>query len=630
MSVSKAATEIVQDTAKIFDKSWESIQKKTFTNWFNNQLKKKNLPPVSNLDQDLSSGENLIQLLEIIGDESLGRYNKNPKLRLQKIENCNKALEFIKKRGVHLTNIGAEDIVDVNQKLLLGLIWTIILRFTIADISEEGLTAKEGLLLWCQRRTAPYSADFTIKEFTFSWQSGLALCALIHRHRPDLLDYYGLDKNDKHGNTQLAFDVAEKHLGIPKLFAVEDLVDVVKPDERSVMTYVAQYFHAFSSMDRYGVAGRRVGNIGQVLQQTWEMQNDYERRVRALIGHIASITSEWSNAQLSGLADARRQLKDFENYKATSKRSWVSERRELDTLLSNIQTKLKTYNLRPYTPPEGLATEDVQSQWQHLVNAESQRKKGLTKYIRDAKDAIAKSYAKAANDFIGEVNQVSVSLGLLSGELENQLATTKQLQQQLVPLQQQLQQIAHLNEACNEALIEDNEFTIYSLEDLAFELSLIEQTLTKKVSFIENQIIARTKTNFTPQQLEEYSESFRHFDKDNSNSLTRQEFKAALAAEGTALQDEEFERTFLKVSQGKDEITFEEFLEYARSVEEDKATPEQLLAAFQTLAGDKDFVTDKDLYQGGLSQAVVEQLKQHLPQKNDGYDFAAFVQHIFI
>jgi hypothetical protein len=70
-----------------------------------------------------------------------------------------------------------------------------------------------GLLLWCQKRTTPYVADFFIKDFTFSWQDGLALCGLIHRHRPDLLNYWELDKKDRHGNTQLAFDVAERELG---------------------------------------------------------------------------------------------------------------------------------------------------------------------------------------------------------------------------------------------------------------------------------------------------------------------------------------------------------------------------------------------------------------------------------
>jgi hypothetical protein len=86
-----------------------------------------------------------------LGDVSLGRYNKNPRMRVQKAENVSKALEFITSRGVKLTNIGPEgvqemippitsllhtcpDIVDGDLKLTLGMIWTLILRFTIADI----------------------------------------------------------------------------------------------------------------------------------------------------------------------------------------------------------------------------------------------------------------------------------------------------------------------------------------------------------------------------------------------------------------------------------------------------------------------------------------------------------------
>ena len=55
-------------------------------------------------------------------------------MRVQKAENVLKALDYIKLRGIQLFNIGAEDIVDGNLKLILGLLWTLITKFTISDI----------------------------------------------------------------------------------------------------------------------------------------------------------------------------------------------------------------------------------------------------------------------------------------------------------------------------------------------------------------------------------------------------------------------------------------------------------------------------------------------------------------
>ncbi|KAI8996744.1 calponin homology domain-containing protein [Gaertneriomyces semiglobifer] len=630
-SPSKASQQVVQDNARVMDRTWETIQKKTFANWINNQLKQKDVEPIQTLDNDLSTGEKLIQLLEIIGDESLGRYNRNPKLRIQKVENMNKALEFIRRRGVNLTNIGAEDIVDSNLKLILGLIWTIILRFTIAEISEEGLTAKEGLLLWCQKRTTPYASDFHIKDFTFSWQDGLALCALIHRHRPDLLDYWKLDKSKKHENTQLAFDVAERELGIPKLFEVEDIVDVIKPDERSVMTYVAQYFHAFSVQDKLGVAGRRVGQLGQVMQQSWDMQNDYERRVRTLIESIGNVETHWKRSStFAGYTDARRQLHEFETYKSTTKRGWVAERRDLAALLGNIQTKLKTYNLRSYSPPEGLTLQDLSVRWDQLVSVEADRKRGLTIYIRDIKDHLKKQFADAANDFQANLNDISRGLAELEGELESQLDTVQSLILRLEPLKDALRNVEKLNDDCREANIEDNEYTIYSVDDLSFDFGILTQSVVNKSSFIENQMVARTKTNITAEQLEDFTETFRQFDKDNDNSLIREEFRAALQAEGTAIDDAEFEKILATVSGGSGEVSFERFIDYMRAQQEDRVTSDQLILSFQTLAEDKPYITETDLYRGGLTPNVVELLKQRMPPKGDGYDYSQFVSGVFL
>ena len=84
------------------------------------------------------------------------------------------------------------------------------------------MSAKEGLLLWCQRKTQPYK-NVNVQNFHMSFKDGLAFCALIHRHRPDLIDYDRLNKDDPIKNLNLAFDIAEKHLDIPKMLDAEGI-----------------------------------------------------------------------------------------------------------------------------------------------------------------------------------------------------------------------------------------------------------------------------------------------------------------------------------------------------------------------------------------------------------------------
>uniref|UniRef100_A0A3B3UGD3 Plectin a n=1 Tax=Poecilia latipinna TaxID=48699 RepID=A0A3B3UGD3_9TELE len=199
---------------------------------------------VTDLYEDLRDGHNLISLLEVLSGEMLPR--EKGRMRFHKLQNVQIALDFLKHRQVKLVNIRNDDIADGNPKLTLGLIWTIILHFQISDIQVNGqsadMTAKERLLLWAQRMVEGYQG-LRCDNFTTSWRDGRLLNAVIHRHRPSLIDMNQVYRQTNQENLEQAFSVAERELGVTRLLDPED-VDVPHPDEKSIITYVSSLYDA--------------------------------------------------------------------------------------------------------------------------------------------------------------------------------------------------------------------------------------------------------------------------------------------------------------------------------------------------------------------------------------------------
>ncbi|EKD13561.1 uncharacterized protein L3040_008574 [Drepanopeziza brunnea f. sp. 'multigermtubi'] len=613
---------------------WITVQQKTFTKWLNTKIEPRDLAVVD-LVKDLSDGVILIHLLECLSNESLGRYAAKPKLRVQRFENANLSLDFIKSRGIQMTNIGAEDVVDGNRKIILGLIWTLILRFTISDINEEGMTAKEGLLLWCQRKTACYD-EVDVRNFTDSWNDGLAFCALLDIHRPDLIDYDALDKNDHRGNMQMAFDIAKAEIGIPDLLDVEDVCDVAKPDERSLMTYIAYWFHAFSQMEKVENAGRRVEKFVNNMQGAWEMQSAFERRMRELLKQIHEQGLRWQESKFEGTyTDAKTQSTEFSAYKRGKKREWVAEKSDLAALLGNIKTKMSTYRLRPYEPPAELRLSVLDDEWAKLMRSEMSRGQLINETIRDIKNALRKSFADKANDFALALNTMQMAISGLEGDVEDQLKHVQRLNESLSPMNQYLKKIEEVDRKCEEANIEENDFTTYTYDELCYELSLVKSSVSKKLAFLDNQVVARNMTNLTPIQLEEFESVFRHFDRDVTNSLQELEFSAALASLGLVFSEDEMHDYFLETSNGCDYVTFEQFIRFMVDVTEDQNTAEQVFQSFREVADGKPYVTEMDLRHSLVPDEVIEKLTQIVPlhkgpdlQEDRGmpqYDYISFM-----
>ncbi|XP_050668125.1 dystonin isoform X27 [Leptidea sinapis] len=235
--------QVYEENLTKFKDERDAIQKKTFTKWVNKHLKKVNRH-VTDLFEDLRDGLNLISLLEVLSGEHLPR--ERGRMRFHMLQNVQMALDFLKYKKIKLVNIRAEDIVDGNPKLTLGLIWTIILHFQISDIvvgQEPNVTAREALLSWARRSTAKYPG-VRVADFTSSWRDGLAFNALIHRNRPDLIDWRNIRSRQARERLETAFHVVEKEYGVTRLLDPED-VDTHEPDEKSLITYISSLYETF-------------------------------------------------------------------------------------------------------------------------------------------------------------------------------------------------------------------------------------------------------------------------------------------------------------------------------------------------------------------------------------------------
>uniref|UniRef100_A0A674GD67 Spectrin beta chain n=1 Tax=Taeniopygia guttata TaxID=59729 RepID=A0A674GD67_TAEGU len=357
----------------------EAVQKKTFTKWVNSHLAQGS--HLGDLYSDLRDGRLLLRLLEGLSGETLPRPTRG-RMRIHCLENVEKALRFLREQRVHLENVGSHDIVDGNPRLTLGLVWTIILRFQIQDISvetgdtRERKSAKDALLAWCQMKTAGYP-NVNVQNFTTSWRDGLAFCALIHRHRPELLDVESLRGANALHNLQSAFAVAERELGVTRLLDPED-VAVEQPDERSVLTYVAALYHHFSRMKALAVEGKRVGKVLEAAREAEGLAGRYEAQAAELLGWIQRSLLLLTDRRLPrGIPGLQGQLQAFSAYRTTEKPPRFEDKGSLEVLLFSLRSRLRANNQRQFVPREGTHSADINRAWERLEKAEHGRELAL-------------------------------------------------------------------------------------------------------------------------------------------------------------------------------------------------------------------------------------------------------------
>nr|XP_009480344.1 PREDICTED: spectrin beta chain, non-erythrocytic 1 [Pelecanus crispus] len=246
-------------------------------------------------------------------------------------------------------------------------------------------------------KTAGYP-NVNIHNFTTSWRDGMAFNALIHKHRPDLIDFDKLKKSNAHYNLQNAFNLAEQHLGLTKLLDPED-ISVDHPDEKSIITYVVTYYHYFSKMKALAVEGKRIGKVLDNAIETEKMIEKYESLASDLLEWIEQTIIILNNRKFANsLVGVQQQLQAFNTYRTVEKPPKFTEKGNLEVLLFTIQSKMRANNQKVYMPREGKLISDINKAWERLEKAEHERELALrNELIRQEKlEQLARRFDRKA------------------------------------------------------------------------------------------------------------------------------------------------------------------------------------------------------------------------------------------
>ncbi|XP_072707811.1 plectin isoform X26 [Ciconia boyciana] len=344
----------------------DRVQKKTFTKWVNKHLIKAQRH-VNDLYEDLRDGHNLISLLEVLSGDTLPR--EKGRMRFHKLQNVQIALNYLKHRQVKLVNIRNDDIADGNPKLTLGLIWTIILHFQISDIQvtgqSEDMTAKEKLLLWSQRMVEDYQG-LRCDNFTTSWRDGRLFNAIIHRHKPMLIDMNRVYRQSNLENLDQAFTVAERDLGVTRLLDPED-VDVPQPDEKSIITYVSSLYDAMPRVPEV-----QDGVKANELQLRWQ---EYYEVVTVLLQWICQHTVLFEERRFPASYEEIEILwRQFLKFKETELPAKEADKNRSKAIFQSLEGAVQSGQLKV---PPGYHPLDVEKEWGKLHVAVLEREKLL-------------------------------------------------------------------------------------------------------------------------------------------------------------------------------------------------------------------------------------------------------------
>ena len=225
----------------------ESREERTYRNWMNSLGVS---PYVNWLYSDLADGLIIFQLYEIITPGTVQwnkvhrKFNRMKKF-MEKLENCNYAVDLGRKQKYSLVGIAGQDLCDGNSTLTLALVWQLMRSYTLSVLStltqSSNKQVEQEIIVWVNEKLEEAGKTTRIKSFQdSSISSALPVIDLIDAIKPGVINYEllhdgGGNYEEDLANAKYALSMARR-IGARVYALPEDIVEV-KP--KMLMTVFA-------------------------------------------------------------------------------------------------------------------------------------------------------------------------------------------------------------------------------------------------------------------------------------------------------------------------------------------------------------------------------------------------------
>lgn len=261
----------------------------------------------------------------------------------------------------------------------------------------ENVTAREALLRWAKKTTTKYPG-VNITDFSSSWRDGLGFSALLHRNRPDLVDWRNIREIQSRDRLEHVFNVMHNEYNIAKLLDPCD-VDTNSPDERSLITYISSIYNVFPQPSK----------IHPLMDSSSQNQaQEYRTQAQDLLVWCRDKTSMLQERTLDrNLPELRRLLDDLKKLRNVEVPEKQRDKHKLTVLYGQLE---RYFNAVGETSLElDLRPESLEMFWYRLITALADKEHELLLHIQQLQqlELLADKVQREAEQFDQKITDIS-------------------------------------------------------------------------------------------------------------------------------------------------------------------------------------------------------------------------------